>query len=95
MNNFEGFSAHVAESFDPPAGLTTEDWINAQWKLYKSIEPGRMSYNWGLNGFEPQRDGSVECRFFLEILDDGKKSANQHQELWMMEGSDWKLFKVF
>ena len=94
-NNFEGFSAHIAENFDSPEGLTTEDWINAQWKLYKSIEPGKMSYNWGLNGFEPKRDGSMECRFFLEVLDDGNKTAQQHQEIWAVEGSDWKLFKVF
>ena len=93
-NNFDGFSTHVAEGFEPPEGATPEDWINEQWKLYKSIEPGRMSYNWGLNGFEYRRDGSVECRFFLEILGGEQKKEQQHQELWMMEGSDWKLFKV-
>jgi hypothetical protein len=54
-----------------------------------------MSYNWGLNGFEPKRDGSVECRFFLEVQDDGKKNASRHQEIWSMEGADWKLSKVF
>jgi len=94
-NNFGGFSSHISENFDPPEGLAPDDWINAQWKLYKSIEPGKVSYNWGLNGFEHKRDGSVECRFFLETDDAGKKSAGQHQEIWIQEGSDWKLFKVF
>jgi len=66
-NDFRGFANHVSESFNPPEGITVDDWINAQWKLYKSIKPGKMAYNWGLNGFAHKRDGSVECRFFLEI----------------------------
>jgi hypothetical protein len=71
-----------------------DDWINAQWKLYKSIKPGKMSYNWGLNGFAHKRDGSVECRFFLEITEGVEKRASRHQEIWLLEDTGWKLIRV-
>ncbi|MDR2733130.1 MAG: hypothetical protein LBC99_00635 [Spirochaetota bacterium] len=93
-NNFRGFANHVSESFNPPEGITVDDWINAQWKLYKSIKPGKTSYNWGLNGFTHKRDGSVECRFFLEITEGTEKRASQHQEIWLLEDTGWKLIRV-
>lgn len=94
VNKFEDFAVHIAESFEPPEERSVEEWTNDQWKLYKAIDPARMSFNWGVNGFELKRDGSVECRFFLEISDGGKKRIIQQQETWVLENAAWKLFRV-
>ncbi|HPN83094.1 MAG TPA: DUF21 domain-containing protein, partial [Spirochaetota bacterium] len=94
VNDFAGFAAHLAEEFEPPEGRGTEEWVNAQWKLYKGIDPAAMSFTWGVNGFELKRDGTIECRFFLEISDGGKKRIIQQQESWILESAAWKLVRV-
>ena len=94
VNDFDGFSSNISADYEAPEGHSTEDWVNAQWKLYKSIDPARMTFTWGVNGFELKRDGTVECRFFLEISEGGKKRIIQHQENWMLESASWKLIRV-
>lgn len=95
VNDFDGFSAHLSGEFKPPEGQSSEDWVNSQWKLYKGIDPEKMSFTWGMNGFELKRDGTVECRFFLEIVEGEKKRTFQQQENWIPEGQLWKLVKIF
>jgi len=89
---YDSLGSLLSTRYRGPEGSGLDEYREQIASRYLDMNLEKSEINWGLRDFAQNKDGTVECLYFLDMrTSDGKEVNVRSKELWVQESGNWVL----